>query len=155
MEVSAKVRYLRVSPWKVRRYVQAIKGKGIEEARAYLALHPSPTCKALLKLLNSAVANAENNFELDSSLLYIKNITVDGGPMYKRFRPMMRMRAYPIRKRTSHVTLILDFPEHLKQELSSSAGEDEAKKEARRPRKAGSRKKPADSQSRNKKGKEK
>ncbi len=114
MPIVSKVKYLRVSPWKVRRYALAFKGKGVEEARAFLAFHPSPTCKSLLKVLNSAVANAENNYELDPSIMIVKNVIVDGGPSYKRYQPVMRGRAYPILKRTSHVTIELDFREDLR-----------------------------------------
>jgi len=114
MPVTAKVRFLRVSPWKVRRYARAFVGNDIDKARAFLSFEPSPTCKSLLKLLNSAVANAENNYELDPKLLVVKRVVVDGGPSYKRWQPSMRGRALPIKKRTCHVTIELDFKEELR-----------------------------------------
>ncbi len=135
MPVYATVKFLRVSPWKVRRYVRAFKGKSVDEAKAFLAFHPSPTCDSLLKVLDSAVANAENNFELDPSLLVVKNVLVDGGPSYRRFRPVMRGRAHPIKKRTSHVTFELDFPESIRRELAPGTGRDDAEKVSRGGRK--------------------
>jgi len=130
MAVTAKVRFLRVSPFKVRRYARAFVGCDIEKARAFLSFQPSPTCKSLLKLLNSAVANAENNYELDPNLLVVKRVVVDGGPSYKRWQPSMRGRALPIKKRTCHVTIELDFREKLKVAKVDETSEE--KKKAKR-----------------------
>jgi large subunit ribosomal protein L22 len=107
--VTATLKYMRVSPFKVRKYTQLFKGKSVEEARAILAYHPSPTCEAILKLLNSAVANAENNHDLDPELLIVKNVVVDGASTYKRIRPRARGRANRILKRTSHITIEVDI----------------------------------------------
>lgn len=109
MPVTATLKYMRVSPFKVRKYTQLFKGKSVEEARAILAYHPSPTCEAILKLLNSAVANAENNHDLDPALLVVRNVVVDGASTYKRIRPRARGRANRILKRTSHITIEVDL----------------------------------------------
>lgn len=141
MAVTAKVKFLPVSPWKLRRYARAFVGKDIESARAFLSFHPSPTCKSLLKLLESAVANAENNFELDPSLLIVNRVLIDGGPKYKRIQPVMRGMAHRIAKPTSHVTIELDFPRALKKELrlkgEEAEGEVAPKAKARAVKKEG------------------
>ena len=114
MTVTAKLKFLRVSPFKVRKYAQLFKGKPIDEAKAILAYHPSPTCESILKLLNSAVANAENNFEMDPEMLFVRNVLVDGGPTYKRMRPRARGRGNQILKRTCHVIIELDLQDKFK-----------------------------------------
>jgi len=112
--VTATLRFLRVSPFKVRKYAQLFKGKSVEEARAILAYHPSPTCESILKLLNSAAANAENNHDLDPELLIVKDVLVDGASTYKRLRPRARGRGSRILKRTSHVTIEVDLKEEFR-----------------------------------------
>lgn len=143
MSVTARLRFLRVSPFKVRKYAQLFKGKGIEEARAILSYHPSPTCYDLLRLLNSAVANAENNHELDPELMEVKNVLVDGGMTHKRWRPRARGRVNRIRKRTSHVLIEIDLKDEFKAKPAENAEEPVEEKRPRRravkkvPKKAG------------------
>ncbi len=106
-EVIAKLRFLRMGPRKVRLITDLVKGRKALRARDILTLTNKRAALPVLKLLNSAIANAKNNFKLDEETLFIKNITVDGGPMLKRWMPKAHGRATPIRERTSHVTMIL------------------------------------------------
>jgi large subunit ribosomal protein L22 len=108
MTIIAKLRYLRITPRKVRLMADLIRGKRIEEARNILNFKVKKTSLPLLKLLKQAVANAKNNFQLDESNLYITKILVDEGPKYKRWRARARGRAEEIQKKTSHITVILD-----------------------------------------------
>lgn len=131
MSVTARLRFMPVSPYKVRRYAQLFKGKSIDEARAILSYHPSPTCDDLLRLLNSAVANAENNHEFDPELMEVKNVLVDGAMIHKRWRPRARGRVNRIRKRTSHVLIEIDLKEEFK---VKPAGEEEEPAEEKKSR---------------------
>jgi len=108
MSVIAKLRYLRITPRKVRLVADLIRGKRIEEAQSILNFTIKKAAPPLLKLLRSATANAKNNFQLDESNLYITKILVDEGPKYKRWRARARGRAEEIQKKTSHVTVVLD-----------------------------------------------
>lgn len=107
MDVIATLRTLRMSPRKVRLVADMVRGKDIASAAAILGFVRRKAARPVLKLLRSAVANAEHNFKLDRSTLAIKTITVDGGPTIKRFMPRAHGRAAPIRKRTSHITIVL------------------------------------------------
>ena len=106
-EAVARVRYLRISPRKARLVADAIRGKSVEEARTILKLSPKKASKIILKLLQSALANAEQKGDLDISNLYVRQIVVDGGPMLIRFRARAMGRATRIRRRTSHITIVL------------------------------------------------
>lgn len=108
MEVTAKVRHLRMSPKKVRLVTDLVKGMDIEKAEAQLRFVRKAAARPVLKLLRSAKANAEHNFKLEPSGLFIKSIIVDGGPVLHRWRPRAFGRAAPIRKRSSHITLVLE-----------------------------------------------
>ncbi len=108
MLVTAKFRYLHIAPRKVRLVADAVRGEKVEKAQAALAFMVKRTAAPLLKLLNSAVANAENNFKLDKTNLFITKITVDEGPKSKRWHAQSRGRAAEILKRTSHVTIVLE-----------------------------------------------
>ena len=99
----ARARYVRATPMKVRRVVELIKGRSAEEALAVLRYAPQAASEPVAKVLASAVANAENNVDLDRANLVISTITVDEGPTMKRFQPRAQGRAYRIRKRTSHI----------------------------------------------------
>ena len=103
--VKATSRYAHVAPNKVRQVVMHIRGRRVEEARRVLLLSPKAVSEQILKTLNSAVANAENNHDLDADDLYVTAAIVDEGPMMKRFQPRAMGRAYRIRKRTSHITI--------------------------------------------------
>lgn len=105
--VTARLRYLRIAPRKVRMVADIIRGKSVEEAQNILNFTVKKSVNPLGKLLNSAIASARNNFQLDPSSLYISKITIDEGPKYKRFMPRARGQAYEIQKKTSHITLVL------------------------------------------------
>ncbi len=108
MESRAVARYIRISPRKVRLIMDEIRGRKIEEALNQLSFAPQKGAFILKKLIDSAVANAEQNFEMDVDKLYIKRVFADEGPTLKRFRPRAMGRASKIRKRTSHLTVVLD-----------------------------------------------
>ncbi len=108
MEVRAVAKYVRISPRKVRLIMDQIRGKQVEEALNILKFSPKKGARLLKKLVDSAIANAENNFNIDVDRLYIKRIYADQGPTLKRYRARALGRATMIRKRTSHLTVILD-----------------------------------------------
>ena len=108
MEVKAVTRYVRISPRKARLVTELVKGKPVEEALTILRFVPKKAARLVDKTLRSAVANAEQNPNIDVDTLYIKRIFVDGGPTMKRWRPRAMGRATKIIKRTSHITVILD-----------------------------------------------
>lgn len=108
METRAIARYVRISPRKVRLIMDQVRGKTVEDALNILAFSPKKGARILRKLINSAVANAENNHDMDVDRLFIKKIYADEGPTMKRWRPRALGRATRIRKRTSHLTVILD-----------------------------------------------
>lgn len=108
VSVTAKLRYLRIAPRKVRLVADLIRGKSVEKAQTILNFTTKRAAPVLLKLLNQAVANAKNNFQLEEKNLYISKILVDEGPKYKRWMPRARGRAFQIQKKTSHITLTLD-----------------------------------------------
>ena len=105
--VRAHAKYVRTSARKARLVCDHIRGKSVVEARAILSLTPRHVARDWSKLLESAVANAENNHELLGDDLKIFSVTADEGPTLKRFRPRAMGRATPIRKRTSHLTILL------------------------------------------------
>lgn len=108
MEAKAVARFVRISPRKIRLIMDEIRGKQIEEAVNMLSFAPQKGARILKKLINSAVANAEGNADVDIDALYIKRIYADEGPSLKRWRPRALGRASKIIKRTSHLTVILD-----------------------------------------------
>ena len=107
MEVKATAKYMRISAQKVRRIVDAIKGRPAEAGLNALKFMPQKSAGMVEKILRSAIANAEQNAELDVDSLMIKNIIVDEGPTLKRFRARARGRGSRILKRTSHITVIV------------------------------------------------
>jgi len=107
MKAVARLKHLGVPSLKVRRFARTIKGQDALRAVSILDLQPSPTCQALSKLLKSAIANAQNNLELDPANLKVDNVLVDQGPSMKRIKPRARGRAYRILKRSCHVTVEL------------------------------------------------
>ena len=108
MAVQARARFVRVSPQKARLLADLVRGKKVEEALSILAFTPKAFARTLTKLINSAVANAQQNKQLDVDKLMVKLISVDGGPTMKRHIPRAMGRATMIRKRSSHVTVVLD-----------------------------------------------
>lgn len=107
MEVKARLRFARVAPRKARLVADLIRGKGLEESLNILAFTKKRVARTIAKLLKSAMANAVQK-KLDVDHLFVKRIMVDQGPMMKRFTPRALGRATMIRKRTSHVTIVLD-----------------------------------------------
>ena len=108
METRAVARHVRISPRKVRLVMDEIRGKKVEEAINMLSFAPQKGARILKKLVQSAVANAVENSGLNADTLYIRRIYADQGPTLKRWRPRALGRATRIRKRTSHLTVILD-----------------------------------------------
>lgn len=108
MESQAKLRNVRLSPRKARLVVDMVRGKAIQDALNILRFSPQKTAPILSKLLKSAVANAEQKGVSDVDQLFVKTVTVDQGPVLKRFLPRAMGRASRIRKPTSHITVVLD-----------------------------------------------
>jgi large subunit ribosomal protein L22 len=104
----ARARYVRVTPMKARRVVDLIRGLPAREALTVLQFAPQAASEPVFKVLASAVANAENNERLDPDTLLVSEAYVDEGPTMKRFRPRAQGRAYRIRKRTSHITVVVE-----------------------------------------------
>jgi len=101
----ARARYVRMTPMKTRRVVELIKGRKADEALSVLRFAQQAASEPVAKVLASAVANAENNLNLDPDTLWVANAYVDEGPTLKRFQPRAQGRTYRIRKRTSHITI--------------------------------------------------
>ena len=108
METQANARYIRIGPRKARYVADLIRGKKVEDALDILAFSPRKGSRLISKLIKSAIANAGQNESIDVDTLFIKKVFVDGGPTLKRFRPRAMGRATTIRKRTSHITVVLD-----------------------------------------------
>jgi large subunit ribosomal protein L22 len=104
-EVKAIARYIRMSPHKVRRVLDQIRGRTYQEALIILEFMPYRSCEPVLKVLRSAAANAENNEGMDRATLVVSQAFADQGPALKRFRPRAQGRAYQIRKPTCHITV--------------------------------------------------
>ena len=104
----AIARYIRISSRKVKIVIDLIRGKSVRQAEAILRYTPKAATEPVLKLLNSAVANAENNLELNRDDLYVAEVYANQGPTLMRYRPRAHGRASRIRKRTSHITIVLD-----------------------------------------------
>ena len=107
MEVTARAKHIRTSPRKLRPVVDTVRGKKVDEALVILRFLPSPAARTVSKVVKSAAANAENNFEMTPSDLRIVRISVDGGPTMRRYRAGPRGRAKPILKRSSHITVVV------------------------------------------------
>ena len=105
MEAKAHLKYARISPRKVKIVLDLIRGKDVAQAMAILKNTPKSASEYLTKLLRRAVANAENNFNMDASKLYVSECFVCPGPILKRIMPRAQGRAFRILKRTSHVTI--------------------------------------------------
>ena len=104
----AEGRYVRVTPMKARRVIDLIRGLPANEALTVLQFAPQAASEPVGKVLDSAIANAENNRQLDPDTLWVSEAYVDEGPTLKRFRPRAQGRAYRIRKRTSHITVVVE-----------------------------------------------
>ena len=120
----ARVRYGHVSPRKARRVVELLRDRSVREALAVLWFAPQAASGPVAKVLASAMANAENNLDLDPDTLVVHRAFVDEGPTLKRFRPRAQGRAYRIRKRTSHITVEVEsVPTDRKQGRSRRGGQ--------------------------------
>ena len=124
VESIARVRHIRVTPQKARRVVALIKGKQAQEALAILKFAQQSASEPIYKLVHSAIANAQVKADrdgefLDEQDLYVKNAFVDEGTTLKRFQPRAQGRAFQIKKRTSHITVVLATPEVAKNEKAS------------------------------------
>ncbi len=107
MEVRAVAKFVRVSPRKARVVVDLVRGKSVEQAREILAFTNRGIAETVEKTLNSAVANAEHNNQLNASSLVVKSAFVDEGPTLKRIRPRAKGSASRVNKRTSHITIVV------------------------------------------------
>jgi len=107
MEITAKLRNLRISPRKARRIADLVRGMEADAAQISLKFLSQRAAEPILKLINSALANAKKNNSIEQGL-FIKKIFVDQGQVYKRYRPAPRGIAMPISKKTSHITIVLD-----------------------------------------------
>ena len=107
MEARAKLSYARIAPRKVRVVIDLIRGKNVGEAFAILKYTPKVGTEVVEKVLKSAVANAENNLDLNVDNLYVSAVYVDQGPTMKRIHPRSRGQAFKILKRSSHVTVVV------------------------------------------------
>ena len=111
MEARSYLKFVRISPRKVSIVLDLIRGKDVKTARGILKTTPKSACEYLIKLLDRAVADAENNFGMDVSKLYVSTCFVTPGPTLKRIMPRAQGRAYRIFKRTSHVTMVVSEKE--------------------------------------------
>ena len=103
----AHTKYIRISPRKIKIVCDLIRGKDTKTAKAILMQTPKAASEIMIKLLNSAVANAENNHEMDPDNLFVSDTYATPGPILKRIRPVSRGRAHRINKRTSHITIVV------------------------------------------------
>ena len=105
---SATARFVRVTPMKARRVIDLVRGKSVSEALAILKYAPQGAAKPVAKVVASAAANAETNFGLDPRTLVISEAYANEGPTMRRFQPRAQGRAFMIRKRTSHITVVVE-----------------------------------------------
>ena len=107
MEARAIARYMRVSPFKARQVADLIRGKDVDEAVGILRYTNKKSAPMISKVLKSAIANAEHNYDMDTDALYVSEIYIDEGPIIKRMRPRAYGRADIRRHRTSHITVVV------------------------------------------------
>ena len=107
MEAKAELKFARISARKVKIVADLVRGKNVDEALAIVKFTPKAASEIIEKLLKSAIANAENNHEMKHENLYVAEIFVNQGPTLKRIRPAAKGSAVRIRKRTSHITIVL------------------------------------------------
>lgn len=128
MQVQAKAKYIHMSPRKTRLVVDLVRGLPIEEARRQLLFSKKAAAKPVLKALNSAIANAENNFNQDTSKFKVVEAYVDEGPTFHRFRPRAHGRATPIRHRMSHIVIAVGDGQAEKQSVERKEVKPKVKK---------------------------
>jgi len=108
MQAIAKAKYVRIAPRKARLVIDLIRGKRVDQAFGILQFTPRAASKVVINLLKSAVANASQKEGMDVNTLMVKSVCVDGGPSLKRFMPRAMGKASQIKKRTSHITVVLE-----------------------------------------------
>lgn len=113
MEAKATAKYIRIAPNKARQVINLIRGKDVDEALAILRFTPKRVAEVVEKVLNSAISNAEHNYDMDRENLFVSKIYVDQGPAMKRYKPRSFGRADLIRKRTSHITIVVSEKEEV------------------------------------------
>jgi large subunit ribosomal protein L22 len=123
----AQARYVRMTPMKCRRVVDLVRGMNVQDALDQLRFQPQAAAEPVAKVIASAAANAENNKQLDPATLFISSAYVDEGPTLKRFRPRAQGRAFRIRKRTSHITVVV---QSVVEAAATEAGPSTTKKKA-------------------------
>ncbi|MFA6131857.1 MAG: 50S ribosomal protein L22 [Patescibacteria group bacterium] len=128
MDITAKARFIRMSPRKVRLVADSVRGLVVSEALARLSVMKQQAATPITKLLKSAIANAEHNFKISADKLFVKTLMVDGGPVYKRWTPKAFGSATPIRHRTSHLSLVLSEKEEVKKDVVKAVEKKTAKK---------------------------
>ena len=111
MKVKAEAKDVRISPQKVRRVVNIVRGRKVDEALAILRFLPTPAARAVAKVIKSAAANAENNFQMEPAVLRITEVFANEGHRLKRFRPQARGRVSPILKRSTHIRVFVEEEE--------------------------------------------
>lgn len=107
MKAKAEAKYIRISPRKVKPVVDMVRGKSVKEAKAILKFTPRKAARLVLMVLDSAVANAENNFNMDVDKLYVSEVYANSGPTLKRFKAGSMGRAIPMLKRSSHIGVVV------------------------------------------------
>lgn len=128
-DAHAQLRHLRMSPRKVRLILDVIRGLHVDLAEQQLSFSRKAAARPVLKLLRSAIANAQNNLQLQRKELFVKTVFADGGPTLKRYRPRAMGASAPIRKRTSHITIVLGTVDKAMQKTEK----EEAARAAKRP----------------------
>jgi len=108
MEVTATHRYAGVSPRKVRLVLEHLPGRSVDEALSLLKFMPTPHARLVAKIVKSAASNAENNYAMDTDVLYIKRAVANDARRQRRFRPAPRGRIHRYKRRTSHITIVVD-----------------------------------------------
>lgn len=125
MDVIARAKFIRISPRKVRLVANLVKDLDVEKAIWQLTFNKKAASESLLKILNTAIANAKENYDIEASNLKIKSFTVNDGPVLKRWMPRAQGRATPLRKGTSHVQLVLtEIVESGKKKIKQVAADD-------------------------------
>lgn len=107
MQAKAVARNVRIAPRKARVVIDLVRGKNVGEATSILKFTPKVAAEVILKVMKSAAANAEHNFQLDPEKLYVAEAYVDAGPTQKRWHPRAQGRIYPILKRSCHITVVV------------------------------------------------
>lgn len=133
VKTKATLRYLRMSPRKVRLLIDLVRGMNVRDARAQLLFSKKAAARPMVKLLESAIANAKHNHDAKEETLVVKEAFVDGGPIMYRWMPRAMGRATPLRKRTSHVTLVLEGEATEKKKAAKKTEEKKDQEVAEKP----------------------